>query len=86
VQQYGLSQEQIAELLRLYQARRAAGGPWLNPSNYTSANQDEYFAQSASAYFNRPYSTGAEDRVMYTWVWLQAHDPAMLRFLQTVFR
>jgi hypothetical protein len=86
VHQYAFSPEQTAELRRLYLARRSAGGPWLSPASYTSANQDEYIAQSASAYFRRPYSATDADRAMYTREWLQANDPAMLGFLQTIFR
>ena len=37
----------------------------------------EYFAQSTSAYFGRPYSSSEDDKKNYTRDWLKKNDAAM---------
>jgi hypothetical protein len=82
---FALTAAQRTELTRLFASRRRAGGPWLPPANYTSANQDEYFAQSVAAYFGRPYNESSESREKFTRAWLQRNDPDMHRFLGGIF-
>lgn len=85
VETFALTPAQRRELQRLFAARRRARGPWLRPENYTSANADEYFAQSVAAYNNQPYSNSATDRRMYTREWLRRNDPGMYRLLRQIF-
>ena len=57
----------------------------IDPAWYSAANQEEYFANSVSAYHGHPYTDGAADVAMYNQAWLQANDPAMLTLLQQVY-
>ena len=85
VEQFGLSKEQQKSLKDAYDERKKAGGPWLSPDWYTSSGTGEYFAQSTSAYFGRPYSSSEEDKKSYTRDWLKKNDLAMCKLLATVY-
>jgi hypothetical protein len=85
IEQFGLTPDQQKALQQAFDARTKAGGPWLNPKNYTSSRVGEYFAQCVSAYFNRPYSDSAEDKRMYTRDWLMKNDPEMYKLLNSVY-
>jgi hypothetical protein len=86
VEQYALTKDQQAELKKLYDERKKGKGAWLSPEDYTSANAGEYFAQSTSAYFGRPYSEDKADKKMYTRDWLRKNDPDMLKLLSKVYK
>lgn len=86
VEQFGLTADQKKDLQDAYDARKKAGGPWLNPSWYTSSNTGEYFAQSTAAYFGRPYSTSDEDKKTYTRDWLKKNDPAVCKLLSAIYK
>jgi hypothetical protein len=86
VEQFAMTKDQKDALKKAYDDRKAANGPWLNPETYTSGGADEYFAQSTSAWFGRPYSTSKEDKEQYTKGWLEKHDPAMCTLLKSVYR
>jgi hypothetical protein len=81
---FALTAPQRAELTALFAARKAAGGPWLPPEWYTSSNEDEYFANCTAAHFGHP--RGRSERSQYTRQWLRENDPAMARFLATIYR
>lgn len=85
VQQFGLTADQQQDLQKAFDTRTKAGGPWLNPSGYTSSNVGEYFAQCVSAYFNRPYSDSEDDKKMYTKEWLRKNDPQIYKLLNEVY-
>ena len=85
VEQFGLNKEQNKALKDAYDERKKAGGPWLSPDWYTSSGTGEYFAQSTSAYFGRPYSSSEEDKKSYTREWLKKNDPSMCKLLATVY-
>jgi hypothetical protein len=85
VEQFGLNKEQQKSLKDAYDERKKAGGPWLSPDWYTSSGTGEYFAQSTSAYFGRPYSSSEEDKKTYTRDWLKKNDAAMTKLLTTVY-
>ena len=82
---FALTAAQRTQLTRLFAARQRAGGPWLPPADYSSANRDEYFAQCVAAYFGRPYNESSESREKFTRAWLQRNDPDMHRFLGEIF-
>ncbi len=95
----GLTATQQATLQTIYTARLAASGPitqatpasaatamWLNPSWYSAANKEEYFANSVAAYHGHPYTNGAADVAIYTRAWLATNDPAMHRLLRAVYQ
>lgn len=83
IELYGLTPDQRRRVDALYQSRKAAGGPWLPPADYTASTVHEYFANSASAYFSAPSGTG--DASMYTPEWLQANDPGMYALMREIF-
>jgi hypothetical protein len=85
VEQFGLNKDQQKSLKDAYDERKKAGGPWLSPDWYTSSGTGEYFAQSTSAYFGRPYSSSDEDKKTYTRDWLKKNDTAMAKLLGTVY-
>ena len=85
VEQFGLNKEQNKALKDAYDERKKADGPWLSPDWYTSSGTGEYFAQSTSAYFGRPYSSSEEDKKSYTREWLKKNDPPMCKLLATVY-
>jgi len=85
VEQFGLNKEQQKSLKDAYDERKKAGGPWLSPDWYTSSGTGEYFAQSTSAYFGRPYSSSEDDKKAYTREWLKKNDPPMAKLLATVY-
>lgn len=95
----GLTAAQRATLQTLYTARLASSGPitqttpagastamWLNPSWYSAANKEEYFANSVAAYHGHPYTNGDADVAMYTRSWLETNDQPMFQLLQTVYQ
>ncbi len=95
----GLTTTQQATLQTIYTARLASSGPitqttpagaatamWLNPSWYSAANKEEYFANSVAAYHGHPYTNGDADVAMYTRSWLETNDPPMLQLLQAVYQ
>lgn len=86
VEQFAMTKDQKDALKKAFDERTKAGGPWLSPDTYTSGGADEYFAQSTSAYFGRPYSTSDEDKKQYTKTWLEKNDPAMLTLLKSVYK
>lgn len=86
VEQFALTDDQRTELNKLFAERKKKGGPWLSPEPYTSSNAGEYFAQSAAAFFGRPYSESRTDRETYTREWLRTHDPGMYRLLSSIFK
>jgi hypothetical protein len=86
VEQFAMTKDQKDALKKAYDDRKAAGGPWLNPESYTSGGADEYFAQSTSAWFGRPYSTSKDDKEQYTKAWLEKNDPAMCTLLKSVYK
>jgi Domain of unknown function (DUF4157) len=83
VEQFAFTPAQHAELQKLYDARKAANGPWLAPASYTSSNVQEYFAQCAAAYFREPYQDDYKDS--YTPEWVEKNDPGMYALLKEVF-
>jgi hypothetical protein len=86
VEQFGLTDKQKETLKAAYDARKTAGGPWLEPAWYTSSSTGEYFAQSTSAYFGHPYSTSEEDKKTYTREWLEKNDPAIYELLKSIYK
>jgi hypothetical protein len=81
---YALTPEQQATVRNLYDARMADNGAtWLAPTDYTSANYEEYFANSVAAFFRTPYSIGGDPN--YSPEWLRDHDPRMFDLLGRVF-
>jgi hypothetical protein len=86
VEQFAMTKEQKGALKKAFDERTKAGGPWLSPESYTKGGADEYFAQSTSAYFGRPYSTSDEDKKQYTKEWLEKNDPAMCTLLKSVYK
>jgi peptidoglycan hydrolase-like protein with peptidoglycan-binding domain len=95
----GLTTTQQATLVTIYAARLAASGPitqttpagaatamWLNPSWYSAANKEEYFANSVAAYHGHPYTNGTADVAMYTRSWLQTNDAPMHQLLEAVYQ
>jgi hypothetical protein len=84
VEQFALTPAQQTKLAQLYAARKRAGGPWLEPADYTSSNKDEYFAQCTAAYFGRPYNESNRDT--YNREWLHKNDPEMYSFLNEIFK
>jgi len=85
VEQFGLTKEQKKDLKDAYDARKTAKGPWLAPDWYTSSGTGEYFAQTTSAYFDRPYSDSETDKKTYTRAWLKKNDPAIAKLLASVY-
>jgi Domain of unknown function (DUF4157) len=83
IELYALTRAQHTRVEALFAARRAAGGPWLAPADYTSSNVHEYFAQCASAFFSRPYQD--KYRSSYTPEWLRNNDSGMYALLVEVF-
>jgi hypothetical protein len=83
IELYALTPAQRTRVEALYATRKAAGGPWLVPADYTRSNIHEYFAQCASAFFSRPYQD--EYRLSYTPEWLRNNDPDMYALLVEVF-
>ena len=86
VEQYGLTDKQKEDLKAAFDARTAAGGPWLAPEWYTKSSTGEYFAQSSAAYFGHPYSTSEEDKTSYTRAWLEKNDAAMYELLKKIYK
>jgi len=86
IEQFGMTENQKKKLQKAYDARKAAGGPWLAPASYTSANTGEYFAQGASAYFRSPYSDSKADKESYTPEWLAKNDPDLYSLLKEIFK
>jgi Domain of unknown function (DUF4157) len=80
---FALTPDQSKALKKSFDDRKTAGGPWLPPEDYTSANQDEYFANSAAAFSRRPYSARHKER--YTPEWLKSNDQPMYDLLESVF-
>ena len=78
-----LTPAQQARVQTLFAERKAAGGPWLEPADYTSSNEHEYWAQCAAAFFSRPYSGSDADQ--YNPEWLRRNDPGMYALLNEVF-
>jgi hypothetical protein len=83
IELFALTPQQQARVKTLFDARKAAGGPWLEPADYTSSNEHEYWAQCAAAFFSRPYSGGDADT--YNPEWLRRNDPGMYALLDEVF-
>lgn len=83
VELFALTAAQRTRLQRLYEGRKAAGGPWLEPTDYTSSNVHEYWAQCASAFFSRPYQESYA--ASYNPEWLRRNDPGMYTLLTEVF-
>jgi hypothetical protein len=83
VEDYALTPDQHKRLEALFQSRKSAGGPWLEPADYTSSNIHEYFAQCAAAYFSKPY----EDQYKSTYnpEWLRKNDLGMYELLSEIF-
>jgi hypothetical protein len=79
-----LTPAQHAQVVMLYAERKNAGGPWLPPTDYTSSNENEYFAQSVAAFFEAP--TAESDRDFFTPAWLRKNDPGMYRLLMEVYK
>jgi hypothetical protein len=86
IHQWGLTDAQHAAVDQLWKDRKAdASKTWLAPSDYTSANTGEYFANSVAAFFSASYSTDPAVVATYTPQWLLEHDPGMFRILTQVF-
>jgi hypothetical protein len=83
VELYALPPAQQIRLQTLYDARLKAGGPWLDPADYTKSNIHEYWAQCSAAFFRRPYQDSDADT--YTPEWLQKNDPDMYKLLVEVY-
>lgn len=83
IENFALTAEQRTRLDALFTARTAAGGPWLEPTDYTSSNVDEYWAQCSAAYFSRPYQN--QYASSYTPEWLRRNDPGIYQLLREVF-
>ena len=83
IEVFALTADQHKRLEAIFQSRKNAGGPWLEPTRYTSSNVHEYFAQGASAYFSRPYED--QYKASYTPEWLKRNDPEMYGLLNEVF-
>jgi hypothetical protein len=83
VEDFALTPDQRTRLAELYEARKTAGGPWLEPADYTKSTIHEYFAQCASAFFSTPYSS--QYASSYTPDWLRTNDRGMYDLLSEVF-
>ncbi len=83
IELFALTPGQQARVQTLFAARKAAGGPWLPPADYTSSNEHEYWAQCSAAFFSRPYS--GSDTDTYNPEWLRRNDPGMYALLNEVF-
>ena len=78
-----LSPAQHTSLQQLYDARLKAGGPWLEPADYTKSTIHEYFANCSAAFFSHPYED--EYAKSYNPEWLHQNDPGMFQLLTEVF-
>jgi hypothetical protein len=78
-----LTPAQQATLQQLYADRVKAGGPWLEPPDYTKSNIHEYFANCSAAFFSHPYQD--EYASSYNPEWLHKNDLGMFRLLTEVF-
>ena len=83
IELFALTTEQRNRVQTLFNERTAAGGPWLEPTNYTSSNVHEYWAQCAAAFFSRPYQERYASS--YNPEWLRTNDPGMYALLNEVF-
>ncbi len=84
VHDFGLTPDQRETVQRLYDERNANPATrWLAPTSYTSANTDEYFANSVAAYFGAPHSSASVAE--YSKEWLRAHDSGMFALLEDLF-
>lgn len=83
IELFALTPPQRIRVDALYQARKAAGGPWLPPADYTSSTIHEYFANCASALFSAP--RGPQEAASYTPQWLRDNDPDMYVLLDQIF-
>ncbi|HJP92672.1 MAG TPA: DUF4157 domain-containing protein [Pyrinomonadaceae bacterium] len=83
IELFALTSAQQTRVQTLFNQRTAAHGPWLEPTDYTSSNQHEYWAQCSAAFFSRPY----EDRYAssYNPEWLRRNDPGMYTLLSEVY-
>ncbi len=78
IQSKGLGRAERREITALYEARRAAGGPWTEA--YGASNDQEYFAQATNCFFGengRVGNNGAE--------WLRTNDRPMFDFLVRLY-
>lgn len=78
VEAKGLTSDEKRRVIALYEARRLAGGPWTEA--YGASNEREYFAQSTNCYFGQNVGVGENGAA-----WLEANDPAMYAFLETIY-
>src|SRR4051794_3908428 len=85
VHDFGLTDDQKKEMTKAFDARTKAAGPWLAPASYTSANENEYFAQCTAAWFGHPYSSSDDDKKTYTREWLKSNDAAMHTLLGKIY-
>ena len=83
VESFALTPDRRRRLEALYQARKAAGGPWLEPADYTQSTIHEYFAQCASAFFSDPYYP--QYASSYNPEWLRTNDRGMYDLLSEIF-
>lgn len=83
IEDFSFTPAQRTKLQDLFNARTAARGPWLEPTDYTSSNLHEYWAQCSAAFFSRPYQDSYAST--YTPAWLRTNDRGMYDLLVEVF-
>ena len=74
-----LNPEEFKQIKDLFDARKAAGGPY--PSEYGGSNEFEWFAEISGAYFSRTQSgdTGQTPE------WIRQNDPQAFELLQRIY-
>ena len=78
IQSKGLDAADQKAVLALYEARKAAGGPWTEA--YGASNDREYFAQATNCYFGANASIGENGPA-----WLRDNDPPLFAFLVKLY-
>lgn len=78
IQSKGVNDAERRQILALYAARRAAGGPWTEA--YGASNDQEYFAQSTNCFFNENARIGNNGPQ-----WLMTNDRPMYDFLVRLY-
>ncbi len=74
----GLPPGEQEQVLALYNARKAAGGPWTE--DYGASNEWEYYAQATNCYY------GANDGIGHNGPgWLKKNDPGIYALLERVY-
>jgi hypothetical protein len=78
LQAKGVTDDERKTILKLYEARKKAGGPWTDA--YASSNEWEYFAQATNCYFGANVGQGKNGAQ-----WLFDNDKPMYDFLLGIY-